>query len=71
MPSIDSLEERWGTKWRPSDFSSRKVVIDEVVRRARAQNLPETVVAEQMDREYSSVDKVFKAVREKKKSWGR
>ena len=67
MPFIDSLEERLGSKWRPSKekqfFSSRKAVIDEVVRRACSQNLPENVVAEQLDGAYSSVDKVFKAAR--------
>lgn len=69
MPSIDSLEERWGSRWRPRQekqfFSTRKIIIDEVVRNAKAQGLTEEAAAEQMDRKRAnnSLDKVFRAIR--------
>jgi len=37
MPAVRELEERWGSRWRPSQkertaFCRRKVVVDEVMR---------------------------------------
>ena len=71
MPSVDSLEERWGSRWRPGKekqfFSTRKKVIQEVVRRSWAADIPEAQVAEQMDREFDSLDKVFRHIQQRKK----
>ncbi|XP_044715315.1 transcriptional activator of glycolytic enzymes domain-containing protein [Hirsutella rhossiliensis] len=40
MPSVDSLERDWGARWRPSAeknyFSTRKIIVDEVRRRAQS-----------------------------------
>ncbi len=69
MPSVDSLERDWGTRWRPSDeknyFSTRKTIVNEVRRRAHRDGLEEEIVARQMDEErgYTSLDKLFKAIR--------
>lgn len=74
MPSVDSLERDWGTHWRPSSekqyFSTRKMIIDEVARRAAAQHIAEDVVAKQMDaeRDSNSLDKVFKSIRNDRKA---
>jgi hypothetical protein len=73
MPSISSLEQRWGTRWRPVSekafYSTRKVIIDEVARRAAAKGLTEYEVAKQMDREKgsASLDKVMKLIRSQRK----
>jgi hypothetical protein len=73
MPSVDSLERGWGSCWRPSTeknyFSTRKVIVDEVRRRAQSGGLAEDIVARQMDEERgsNSLDKLFKAIREDKK----
>ncbi|XP_044721680.1 transcriptional activator of glycolytic enzymes domain-containing protein [Hirsutella rhossiliensis] len=69
MPSVDSLERDWGARWRPSAeknyFSTRKIIVDEVRRRAQSDGLTEDIVARQMDEERgpSSLDKLFKAIR--------
>ncbi|KJZ70029.1 hypothetical protein HIM_10580 [Hirsutella minnesotensis 3608] len=69
MPSVDSLERDWGTRWRLSEektyFSTRKIIVNEVRRRAQLDGLAEGVVARQMDEEwgFSSLDKLFKAIR--------
>ena len=69
MPSISSLEQRWGARWRPVSekafYSTRKVIIDEVTRRAKDKGLTEYEVAKQMDREKgsTSLDKVMKLIR--------
>ncbi|KJZ70439.1 hypothetical protein HIM_10177 [Hirsutella minnesotensis 3608] len=75
MPSVDSLERDWGTRWRPSHeknyFSTCKTIVDEVCRRAqRKDGLAEEVVARQMDEEwgFSSLDKLFTAIRESRRS---
>ncbi|KAM4057633.1 centromere DNA-binding protein complex CBF3 subunit, domain 2 domain-containing protein [Hirsutella rhossiliensis] len=59
----------WGARWRPSAeknyFSTRKIIVDEVRRRAQSDGLTEDIVARQMDEERgpSSLDKLFKAIR--------
>ncbi|KAK4148375.1 transcriptional activator of glycolytic enzymes-domain-containing protein [Chaetomidium leptoderma] len=69
MPSIESLEERWGSKWRPRRqrqfFSVRRQIFDEIVRRSRAQSAPEDVSAREMDRERGndSLDKFLKTLK--------
>ncbi|KAM4058124.1 centromere DNA-binding protein complex CBF3 subunit, domain 2 domain-containing protein [Hirsutella rhossiliensis] len=70
IPSVDSLERDWGARWRPSaekNYSStRKIIVDEVRRRAQSDGLTEDIVARQMDEERggpSSLDKLFKAIR--------
>ncbi|KAM4067516.1 transcriptional activator of glycolytic enzymes domain-containing protein [Hirsutella rhossiliensis] len=69
MPSVDSLERDWGSRWRPSAeknyFSTRKIIVDEVRRRVQLGGLTEDIVARQMDEERgpSSLDKLFKAIR--------
>ncbi|XP_044720178.1 transcriptional activator of glycolytic enzymes domain-containing protein [Hirsutella rhossiliensis] len=69
MPSVDSLERDWGARWRPSAeknyLSTRKIIVDEVRRRAQSDGLTEDIVARQMDEERgpSSLDKLFKAIR--------
>jgi len=74
MPSIDSLERDWGSRWRPTSeknyFSTRKTVVDEVVRRAVAQNIQEDVVAKRMDveRGSKSLDKLIKSIKLDRKS---
>lgn len=71
---VDSLERDWGTRWRSSDeknyFSTRKTIVDEVRARARKDGLAEEVVARQMDEErgFSSLDRLFKAVRGRRRS---
>jgi len=73
MPSIISLEQRWGARWRPVSekafYSTRKVIIDEVARRAAAEGLTEYEVAKQMDCEKgsASLDKVMKLIRSRRK----
>lgn len=73
MPSVSSLEQRWGARWRPvtekAFYSTRKVIIDEVARRAAAQGLTEYEVARQMDRQKgsASLDKVMKLIRSQRK----
>ena len=73
MPSVSSLEQRWGARWRPASekpfYSTRKVIIDEVARRAAAKGLTEYEVAKQMDREKgsASLDKVMKLIRSRRK----
>jgi hypothetical protein len=67
-PSVDSLDAKWGPKWRRADkayFNTRRVIIDEVVKRAEAEGVSEWVMAEQMDRERegNSLDRVQKAIR--------
>ena len=63
-----------GSRWRPSSekqyFSSRKMIVDEVTRRAVAQQVPEDVVVKQMDEERGSksLDKVFKSFRDDRKA---
>jgi hypothetical protein len=73
MPSVSSLEQRWGARWRPASekafYSTRKTIVDEVARRAAAKGLTEYEVARQMDREKgtASLDKVMKHIRAKRK----
>ena len=73
MPSISSLEQRWGVRWRPISekafYSTRKVIIDEVTRRAKDKGLTEYEVAKQIDREKgsASLDKVMKLIRSQRK----
>lgn len=47
MPSIQSLEERWGARWRARAdrqyFSIRRRIFDEIVRRSQVRNQPEEV----------------------------
>lgn len=70
---MSSLEQRWGARWRPvtekAFYSTRKVIIDEVARRAAAQGLTEYEVARQMDRQKgsASLDKVMKLIRSQRK----
>ncbi|KAM4057782.1 centromere DNA-binding protein complex CBF3 subunit, domain 2 domain-containing protein [Hirsutella rhossiliensis] len=61
MPSVDSLERDWEKNY----FSTRKIIVDEVRRRAQSDGLTEDIVARQMDEERgpSSLDKLFKAIR--------
>jgi hypothetical protein len=72
MPSIDSLEQTWGSRWRPKSeknfFSTRKSIIDEVVKRAIASGLPELEVARRMDlqRGKDSLDKLMKSLRKER-----
>ena len=69
MPSIDTLEARWGARWRPLSekafFSKRKIIIDEIGRKAGATKRTEEEVAQQMDAERgtASLDKVIKILR--------
>lgn len=71
MPSIRSLEQQWGAKWRPATsaerqaFSSRNRIIKEIERRAEMTGLAEEVVAGEMDSERgtASLDKVFKTLK--------
>ncbi|KJZ70168.1 hypothetical protein HIM_10428 [Hirsutella minnesotensis 3608] len=69
MPSVDSLERDWGTRWRLLDeknyFSTRKTIVNEVRGRAQKDGLGEEVVARKMDEKwgYSSLDELFKAIR--------
>ncbi|KAK4117934.1 hypothetical protein N657DRAFT_541048, partial [Parathielavia appendiculata] len=69
MPSIQSLEERWGARWRARAdrqyFSIRRRIFDEIVRRSQARNQPEDVSAREMDleREKMSLDKFSKTLR--------
>ncbi|KJZ69939.1 hypothetical protein HIM_10662 [Hirsutella minnesotensis 3608] len=76
MPSVDSLERDWGTRWRPpaekNYFSTRKTIVDEVRRRVQLDGLAEDVVARQMDGERgsSSLDRLFKAIRRGKRGEG-
>ena len=75
MPSIDSLNANFGSAWRAKTavqkvhYSTRKLIIDEVVKRAGLENLPEHVVAEKMDQERGtdSLDKVMKKIRAARK----
>ena len=73
MPSVTSLEQRWGSRWRPASekafYCTRKIIIDEVARRAAAKGLTEYEVAKQMDREKgpASLDKVMKVIRSRQK----
>ena len=73
MPSVSSLEQRWGARWRPASekafYSTRKVIIDEVARRAAAKGLTEYEVARQMDHEKgsASLDRVMKLIRSQRK----
>jgi hypothetical protein len=73
MPPVRTLEQRWGTRWRPakekSYYSTRRSIIDEVARRAEASGLSEYDVARQMDREKgtASLDKVMKLLRSRRK----
>jgi hypothetical protein len=73
MPSVISLEKRWGARWRPQSekafYSTRKVIVDEVARRAAAKGLTDYEVARQMDREKgsASLDKVMKTIRSRRK----
>ncbi|KAM4061072.1 centromere DNA-binding protein complex CBF3 subunit, domain 2 domain-containing protein [Hirsutella rhossiliensis] len=62
MPSVDSLERDWEKNY----LSTRKIIVDEVRRRAQSDGLTEDIVARQMDEERggpSSLDKLFKAIR--------
>jgi hypothetical protein len=47
LPSIDELDHRWGTRWRsPKErqyYSTRKVIIDEVRRRAASYGVAQAV----------------------------
>lgn len=69
MPSIQSLEERWGAQWRARGdrqyFSIRRRIFDEIVRRSQARDQPEEVSAREMDIERGkiSLDKFSKALR--------
>jgi hypothetical protein len=69
MPSIQSLEERWGARWRARAdrqyFSIRRRIFDEIVRRSQARNQPEDVSAREMDLERGkiSLDKFSKALK--------
>ena len=73
MPSVDTLEGKWGHRWRPrSDrvyFCNRKSIISEVENRAAIRNLDEEVVARQMDveRGSDSLDKFMKKLKVQKK----
>jgi hypothetical protein len=73
MPSVSSLDQRWGARWRPVSekafYSTRKIIIDEVARRAAAKGLTEYEVAREMDREKgsASLDKVMKLIRSQRK----
>ncbi|KAH8645506.1 transcriptional activator of glycolytic enzymes-domain-containing protein [Xylariales sp. PMI_506] len=73
MPTVETLEQRWGSRWRPpSDkafYSTRKVIVDEVKQRASTSGRTLHEVAEQMDREKgsASLDKVMKIIRSQRK----
>jgi hypothetical protein len=72
MPSIDSLEARWGARWRPASeksfFCKRRIIIDEVVRRAAATGQTEHETAKKMDLERgsASLDKIIKILRSRR-----
>ncbi|PHH88321.1 hypothetical protein CDD83_7689 [Cordyceps sp. RAO-2017] len=74
MSSVNSLERDWGPRWRVSakktDFSTRKVTVDEFQKRPQMDDLAEDIVARQMDEErgFRSLDKLFKAIRKGKES---
>ena len=73
MPSIDSLEKQWGARWRPSKekqyFSSRKAIIDEIVRRSQAQGRSEEETAKEMDAERTgSLDRLWKDIKAQHKN---
>jgi len=73
MPAVDSLEREWGTRWRPASeknfFSTRKKIIDEVVRRCLITGLSEDGIASEIDRErgQDSLDKLFKVIQKENK----
>jgi hypothetical protein len=71
MPSIQHLEHMFGAAWRPACektfFHRRKVIIDELERRAAAEPMrPEASIAVEMDLEHGggSLDKLQKAIKE-------
>ncbi|KAM4062622.1 centromere DNA-binding protein complex CBF3 subunit, domain 2 domain-containing protein [Hirsutella rhossiliensis] len=68
MPSVDSLERDWEKNY----FSTRKIIVDEVRRRAQSDGLTEDIVARQMDEERgpSSLDKTGKAKKGHKRASG-
>lgn len=73
MQSIDSLEKRWGSAWRLRGerqlFSMRKVIVDEIVSRSRANVSTEEDIARQIDRERGqhSLDWLSKELKRLKK----
>jgi hypothetical protein len=55
MPSVDELERRWGPRWRLRSerqlFSTRKVVMDEVVRLAAARGWSEEDAVRELEKQ--------------------
>ena len=74
LPSIDELDRRWGTHWRsPKErqyYSTRKVIIDEVRRRAASYGEAQAVARMEEERlaAKASLDKVSKMLRAAKKA---
>lgn len=66
MPSVEELDRRYGCKWRPRGeaqyYSTRKRIIDEIRRRAGAQDPALTVATMEVERAAAkaSLDKVQK-----------
>ena len=73
LPSIDELDRRWGTHWRsPKErqyYSMRKVIIDEVRRRAASYGEAQAVARMEEERlvAKASLDKVSKMLKAAKK----
>jgi len=74
LPSIDELDRRWNSRWRsPKErqyYSTRKVIIDEVRRRAATYGEAQAVARMEEERlvAKASLDKVSKMLRAAKKA---
>jgi hypothetical protein len=74
LPSIDELDRRWGARWRsPKErqyYSTRKVIIDEVRRRAASYGEAQAVARMEEERlaAKASLDKISKMLRAAKKA---
>jgi len=76
LPSIDDLDRRWGSRWRsPKErqyYSTRKVIIDEVRRRAASYGEAQAVARMEEERlvAKASLDRVSKMLRAATKKAG-
>jgi hypothetical protein len=74
LPSIDELDRRWGSRWgSPKErqyYSTRKVIIDEVRRRAASYGEAQAVATMEEERlvAKASLDRVSKMLRAAKKA---
>ena len=74
LPSVDHLDRRWNSRWRsPKErqyYSTRKVIIDEVRRRAAIYGEAQAVARMEEERlvAKASLDKVSKMLRAAKKA---